>query len=165
MTEKFVASNGVEIGVGEEGHIIIPPIRAGLGELTRQALREFFLHEQGIWVDKPTGALVLLNGGAGEPRYVSIFVNGLMYGVSEADGPGTGKHREVAGRYFAAHPKPKPKPWHDAKPGEVWEVENVTGSPRNAWALDSGAFMYEDESWVTRDSIVSARRIWPVSDV
>lgn len=154
MTEKFEES--------QDFRLVRAYLDDGVSEWT-DALRKFFLHEQGIWVDEPTGALVLLNEGVGKPRYVSIFRNGLMYGSHERDNPWTGTHHEIADRFFAAHPEPKP--WHDAKPGEVWEVENVTGSPRNAWALDSGAFMYEDESWVTRDSIVSARRIWPVSDV
>lgn len=155
MTEKFEESQGFR------------SVRAylddGVSEWT-DALRKFFLHEQGIWVDEPTGALAILNEGVGKPRYVSIFVDGLMYGLHEIGQFGSKKHRDIADRFFAAHPKPKP--WHDAKPGEVWAIvtDNVAEevavqrTPNGLWQFCDG---------VVRDDelpIESARRIWPVSD-
>lgn len=72
-----------------------------------QALREFFLHEAGVWVDAQTGALVIPDRAGHE--YVSIFIDGTMYGVHKRDGRYEGApHLEVAGRYFAAHPEPLP---------------------------------------------------------
>ncbi len=61
----------------------------------------------------------------------------------------------------------EPKPWHDAKPGEVWAIvtDNVAEevavqrTPNGLWQFCDG---------VVRDDklpIFSARRIWPVSDV
>ena len=156
MTEKFEESQGFR------------SVRAYLDDCVSDwtdALRKFFLHEQGIWVDEPTGALAILNEGVGKPRYVSIFHDGLMYGAHERDNPWTGTHHEIADRFFAAHPEPKP--WHDAKPGEVWVIvtENVAKevavqrTPNGLWQFCDG---------VVRDDelpIFSARRIWPVSDV
>ncbi|HWU47810.1 MAG TPA: hypothetical protein VN133_13720 [Humibacter sp.] len=57
------------------------------------------------------------------------------------------------------------KPWHDAKPGEIWVLEIAgTGSPRawqitdrrsHFWALGVGYHA------VTARDILSGRRIWP----
>jgi hypothetical protein len=64
----------------------------------------------------------------------------------------------AARAYFAAHPEPKP--WHDAKPGEVWEITRRSFTA-NAWVLESGAFMYDDESFVFSAEITAGRRIYP----
>lgn len=58
--------------------------------------------------------------------------------------------------YFRHEANPKRKPWEDAKPGEVWEIN---GFP--AWRLESGAFMFDDESFLFTEDITSGRRIWP----
>jgi hypothetical protein len=51
------------------------------------------------------------------------------------------------------------KPWLEAKPGEVWAI--VPNG--NAWVLESGAFMFDDESYLFVHEIREARRVWPVS--
>ncbi|MEW1705928.1 hypothetical protein AB0230_01695 [Microbacterium sp. NPDC089190] len=70
--------------------------------------------------------------------------------------------RHAAEAYFEAHPAPKPA-WHDAKPGEVWELSFLPDT------LDTAAYVAGDWLFVGQghgvpkvDSrIESARRIWP----
>ena len=122
MTEKFEDSQGFRL--------VRDYLDDGDPEWT-DALRKFFLHEQGIWVDEPTGALVLLNGGVGKPRYVSIFHDGLMYGSHERDNPWISTHQDIADRFFAAHPEPKPLPsephtaWVDKYGTDIWWVDGL----------------------------------------
>ena len=70
----------------------------------------------------------------------------------------------AAQAYFDTHPEPKP--WHDAKPGEVWEI-TIHGR-RHGGVVASGGFL----STVTSDgdailfdlsdrSVTAGRRIWP----
>lgn len=65
----------------------------------------------------------------------------------------------VAREFFAAHPEPRP--WHNAKPGEVWLL-GVIGCESGAYLVDSTGEFY---GTVTRnprsDSIKTGRRIWP----
>lgn len=71
--------------------------------------------------------------------------------------------------FFAAHPEPKP--WHDAKPGELWMltvygaeheffIRSDGGSKIFAHRLDTSA-----EYPITGDAgvITAGRRIWPES--
>lgn len=56
------------------------------------------------------------------------------------------------------------KPWHDAKPGEVWEL-TTTHIPNKvtAWSTFEGVFMDESQNWVTGMDILDGRRIWSES--
>ena len=76
-----------------------------------------------------------------------------------------------ARRYFAAHPlpEPEPKPWVDAKPGEVWAL-TYAGIEETAWVADFtwGApprfrqFKNLLNPIFTNDKHITAgRRIWP----
>lgn len=69
---------------------------------------------------------------------------------------------QAAVAYFDAHPEPKP--WHNAKPGEVWAVDaaSLAGSGRQAMIVDSGVFVAPDFAFLVTDSAISgAYRIWP----
>jgi hypothetical protein len=55
----------------------------------------------------------------------------------------------------------EPKPWNYAKPGEVWEITHGGNPPFNAWRLESGAFMFDDESFVHSEHVTAGRRVWP----
>ena len=81
--------------------------------------------------------------------------------------------QEVAREYFDAHPEPKP--WHDAKPGEVWVLRIHTGptfdhapavvsSSANGNAIFTAA-TYDaggtEEIALTAPQITYATRIWP----
>ena len=74
-------------------------------------------------------------------------------------------------RYFAAHPEsePEPKPWEEAKPGEVWAL-TYAGIEETAWVADFtwGApprfrqFKNLLTPIFTNDKHITAgRRIWP----
>ncbi|QOC26079.1 hypothetical protein IC744_06920 [Microbacterium hominis] len=160
----FTASNGVTVSIDGD-HLILPPITTGLGPLTQQALREFFQKENddrlGRW------------RWPEDPDYVVYpIVTGLVAVVEEKNGT-TGTfsrsehtnsgHGDAARAYFLAHPDPKP--WHDAKPGEVWEIE-VDGRTHHA-RVGYGDFAHlfefnEDASMTKRHSAITAgRRIWP----
>lgn len=112
MSEKFVASNGLELDFAPEGHILIPTITTGLGEFTQQALREYFLHEQGVWVDAGTGALVvrLEKHDDGDGRAIAIIYEGdfRMRWERIDDTLHDLVWGEIRDRYFAAHPKVQP---------------------------------------------------------
>ncbi|MBP5800770.1 hypothetical protein J2D78_01605 [Microbacterium maritypicum] len=133
---------------------------------TALALREFFMHEQGIWIDGESGALALLNHVPIDRRYLSIFMNGTMYGVHEpqpGEGYGSTPQHQVARRFFEAHPERKP--WEDAKTGEAWEITYTTlvgpevrkvaiRTDYNTWKTDVHDMDFDY-------AITSARRIWP----
>ncbi|GAA2577715.1 hypothetical protein [Microbacterium binotii] len=71
---------------------------------------------------------------------------------------------EAAGvAWLAANPDPRP--WEDAKPGEVWKISTVEGTvDTHAWRLDSGEFMFEDGALVFADGISAGERVWPKAD-
>ena len=71
---------------------------------------------------------------------------------------------ETAGRYFQAHPKPEPRPWEEAKEGEVWVIthEGVEGP---AIVSDDGHFESPDYvSGIYNKAITAGYRIWPEGD-
>lgn len=139
------------------------------------ALRELFLHERdqelGRWRDPESPERFVVPRGhdgwvqvwnEADPRCEGIYTrSSAEIHLSNPEYPCAA----TAKRYFAAHPEPKP--WHDAKPGEVW-VMTIDGS---GWT--AAAYLREDGRWrwavggfVGIDDVVSARRIWPevVSD-
>lgn len=76
--------------------------------------------------------------------------------------PGANCFADAARAYFDAHPEPKP--WHEAKPGEVWIVDTHI----RTWGGEQAMFVDEDRfnnsSWsipVSDPEVRSARRIWP----
>ena len=75
----------------------------------------------------------------------------------------------VAKRYFATHLDPEPRPWEEAKPGEVWAL-TYAGIEETAWVADFtwGApprfrqFKNLLNPIFTNDKHITAgRRIWP----
>lgn len=67
--------------------------------------------------------------------------------------------------FFAAHPEPKP--WHEAKPGEVWELTH--DGNLGAWHVNGGGKEFFAPGAlldIDNEDITAGRRIWPeVSDV
>jgi len=75
-------------------------------------------------------------------------------------------HEDALREYFAN----EPKPWHDAKPGEVW-VLSIEGRPEGPYTIwDNGlgemcAYVGDAHGWpVTDPAITAGRRIWPEAD-
>lgn len=171
MTTTFTASNGITVRVEPDDDLFLGVAGTEVsyrGEVTK-ALREFFLHEAGVWVDAETGALVIrrtrTNPEGG--RNATVFLDEAFLQIWEHVEPLKPDLAAIAARYFAAHPERKP--WHDAKEGEVWAVTTRTGPTVDETALTvvtliEGLF-FEDPVTntfisVTGD-IVSARKIWP----
>ena len=64
--------------------------------------------------------------------------------------------------FFDAHTEPKP--WHDAKEGEVWELTFGGNADAHAWFVN-GYYFQSTKTLTNVDRrssrITSARRIWP----
>lgn len=181
MSGKFVASNGVGVRVDSAGGLEFGAI--GYATLAATAaLREFFQHERdeelGRWRSKidPNWTAVL-DAGYVKFRHdngthsFSLLTHEPRFFAWDETLQGIGKE------YFAAHPEPKP--WHDAKPGEVWEL--TTRKVDDRWnpavfrvSEEPGYLAFcpvEPEYSVSHlgakaTAITAGRRIWPeVSDV
>ena len=183
MTTKFTASNGVEIETTENGEIFVKGDYgySQAGPAGTKALREFFQHERdqelGRWRDPVNPDLVVYRRPEEDDcdgRAVAVldastgvaFTYWEKYGL---DGQGVTiyeKGQEAAGRYFAAHPVPRP--WDEAEPGEIWELTAGLGGIKKLWVKT------EREGWrsvhsnktsyrVDRDA-TAGRRIWPEED-
>ena len=184
MTEVFVASNGVHVHPNKtvNGKTSVESSEAGhcLGGEMMQALREFFLHER----DKELGRWRWPE----HPDYV-VYLDELDYVpgrkivrvIRESTGKGSWFAVDgfevfdkydftlAANAYISAHPAQKP--WHDAEPGEVWELTYLQlGEPKRTrpFVVDSsGRFRTTQGVRVAPfREIVGGRRIWPevVSD-
>ena len=71
--------------------------------------------------------------------------------------------RLVADRYFATHLDPEPRPWEEAKPGEIWEIGLLELGP-SACLVTEGDFVEISgrfEVAIGSSLIESGRRIWP----
>ena len=171
---EFTASNGVRVCTGSLGLVVtdgtIPnTVIASNGHET--ALREFFRAEEDerlgrwrvpghpSWVCYPTPlACEVVVFNEDEPQYGTQV---LSRGTDTWP-----YYRSAADAYFAAHPEPKP--WHDAKPGEVWVLtfSDEGGGGTEAWTLRFSSLRFEHPDYVnsvarTDSTIVSGRRIYP----
>lgn len=189
---EYKASNGVEIR--DDGGVlkwrtttypIWEPVGSGVPDmagpgfardsLIGRALAEFFQHERDEelgrwrWPENPdyvvyaraTG-LLALNEQTGNSKFHDIRVNRITgrKGGSVLD--------QALTAYFEAHHEPKP--WHDAKPGEVWAL-SVEGEEIACIVTPSGPDFepVAHPVWATvargSDRITSGRRIWPIEGV
>lgn len=173
MSETFTASNGTVLTTTDEGHVVIPSVETGLGGMTQQALRELFQSERdkelGLWrfADDPDVVAYPRN-----ENKVTVFCErtGTAYHWNRGDAvdPGNsgGSGRAAAMAYFLAHPLPKP--WHRAKPGELWVlswmVRTLTLQP--ALVGNDGKFTMRDHAYsqktvdLTDSRIVDAKCVW-----
>lgn len=171
MTD-FTASNGIILSPHPNGRIkIIYRDSSGregdetwAGADDGVALREFFQHERDEelcrwrWPERPE-FVVYPEGDAVRVLRESSGTN--WYPVPRPINPvGTAAdiQYQAAAAYFDAHPVKKP--WHDAKPGEVWIV-TVDGTDR-ALLVDPRQFTDGNLGYDFTDSgITAARRIYP----
>lgn len=148
-----------------------------MGNEEIEALREFFQldrdEELGRWrwpehpefvvypkepsVTEPEPGVRVVNEMSGRSKDIIAAVVGYCPSVTSMNG-------EAAKAYFAAHPEPKP--WHDAKEGEVWIV---TPSHSDGLSVEyptifqAERFRDHGGSWDAED-LIDARRIWPTED-
>ena len=169
--DKFEASNGITVVLYEDGSVCAGEDPAGVVEA--DALREFFRAEHdeelGRWRYPKDPQFVVYPGfSPGENSRVARVVHehvGTSTLVYEKPGIGRTSH-PAATAYFEAHPERKP--WHDAKPGEVWVIDQVNTVTTAARAgLVNERMKFEPVDNITRHidvddpSILDARRIWP----
>ncbi|WP_053386003.1 hypothetical protein [Leucobacter japonicus] len=178
MSDKFVASNGIRVKRTIHGSV-----EFGMGgnvqAKSAMALREFFQHERdqelGRWRWPENPDYVVYPTGEDSAcavdersRDSSVQTRDLVRLREQLEGMSGGVHGALVA-FFAAHPEPKP--WHDAKPGEVWEFTYVQmggGDITRVFTVDS-LKQFRNTNGVRVDvayQVLSARRIWPVvSDV
>jgi len=172
----FTASNGAKVHISGGDWLTAvstdPDWNVSFGTHAIDALREFFLRERddelGRWRDPQFPEFVAY----WHPVLSKLTVIWEPQGGStefkrdDVPPPGSGGLPEAVARaYFDAHPEPKP--WHDAKPGEVW-VLTVDGSEEFPCSVSPSGPDFEPIAhpvWATlargSDRITSARRIWP----
>jgi hypothetical protein len=145
-----------------------------LGQGEDAALAEFFQHERDEhlnrwrWSENPDYVVYPFSSNSvsviRETPYTTWTVNRAAAGSANVE------PWRCAQAYFDAHPEPKP--WHDAKPGEVWELTIGAGVRRvfvhddESAAIGDRAAITPDGKFVELDSpdITAGRRIWPEGD-
>jgi len=172
-TKTFTASNGTRIRpnatVYDETAVDSEGLTTFLTNHGTDALREFFLHEQDKELGRWRSQL--------HPEWTAVAdldvvhfrhdggIRSFSVRLKSRDYSGwTLELREVAQEYLADHPEPKP--WHDKKPGEVWELTYLPlGEPKRTrpFTVDSfGGFRNTQGVRVgLSHEITAARRIWP----
>ena len=184
MTDTFVASNGVTLdryglAVGAPGIGLLVELFNSEG--AHPARIEFYRHLEDErlgrwrWPENPDYVVYPLGLDATDRRYAAALhePSGITGRWQE------GQYRTVppteatdlgilaVAAYFDAHPEPKP--WHAAKPGEVWAVTKTIADEEHACrvARVNDEIMFEPtirptfRFAVTSTVIASARRIWP----
>lgn len=185
--EQYKASNGYRVELNDEGDLTIKNAD-GENTLTRYghlddydqlALREFFRAEEderlGRWRWPENPDYVVYPDGTS--RRVVREPDGQSMSVSLHDRKVMTTYLDsyvgAARAFDSAHPEPKP--WHDAKPGEVWVLRIATGSTfdhapavvsssANGGAIFTAA-TYDaagtEEITLNDPQITYATRIWP----
>ena len=173
----FTASNGLTVQTDNDYDLCVEGDWVASAEGV-EALREFFQHEKdeqlGRWRWPENPDYVVYPDGTS--RRVVNESNGASLSVSVHDRKVMETYLDsyvgAARAYDEAHPEPKP--WHDAKPGEMWVLtyggEEV---PAVVSSSESGHFLFTaatndgggtEELAVTSPSVTAARRIWPEAD-
>lgn len=173
--EKFTSSNGVVLDV-DGGAIHRDAVMTVKGEF-KDALRDFFQYERdqelGRWRHNPYLVIYQAENHQPDNRARAVHVLDERTGRLHMRHEGQAAWRETdheltsaATAYFAAHPAPRP--WHDAKPGEVWAI---TMGDAPAFPVATIAALYGVRFQTTgegptiidpgSESITDARRIWP----
>jgi len=172
----FTASNGLMVERHEDDRIVvfegsaIPVMRTYKASVHVDALREFFQHEK----DEHLGRW----RSSADPRWTAVRRDKFVYFQCEDGIRSFNIHldreatlnawnddlRAIAREYIAAHPEPKP--WHDAKPGEVWAL--TMNGEEWAWGVgtgvDAGKFIYaggDSNVPLTWPEITAGHRIYP----
>lgn len=163
--DKFTASN--EATVEQFAYSLNVKMRSAeswLEPWAVNALREFFRAEEderlGRWRRPEYPTYVVREDNVGE---LTIFNEKSMTLVSvtrdEVESGYNGWGRDTARAYIDAHPVKKP--WHDAKPGELWRIE-LPDIGENSYVAGDYTFRSHDHAITMEDfRIISARRIWP----
>ena len=181
----FTASNGIPITtkVSGDGRSYLLGMtdavtQAIASEEGIKALREFFQHEK----DEQLGRW----RSSADPRWTAVRRMNVVYfqcedgersfsiavGHGETQKAWAPELQAIAREYLEAHPEPKP--WHDANPGEVWELTTTeSGATTYVTTLGVGAggeevvyFFPADKPTLpklgkTASILTAGRRIYP----
>lgn len=173
MSDTFTAKTGRTVAIKSRSTTGTVLEISGIGTRTTvdlgdvETLREFFQHERdkelGRWRsrDEPNWVVYHAPNVNGD-HYVlnELTGNTALWGRDTARGSiHSGESKAIAVEYFAAHPEPKP--WHAAKPGEVWAL--IVDGVEKAFTLHGDLFrtgnLHDIEQ--TDGHITAGRRIWP----
>ncbi len=165
----YVADNGVVLTGTDDDSIRWHP---GISQRrASEVLREFFQAERdqelGRWRD-PENPDYICYPVAGDPDDIWVVYEGsglaYMRERNQAFYAGN-KFSEVARRYFAAHPEPKP--WHAARPDcdEIW-VLTIHGCEQPVYVTEFGgepAFQVPggETMSLSHGAITAGHRVWP----
>lgn len=156
-TEIFKAASGREVRPNEDGSIMFG---RAIGYLQREAVidaEEYFQAKRDAelgWWRWPENPNYIVRPLAGQALVINERT-GRSHVFGRDDDSGEWALADAAEAYFKAHPEPKP--WHDAKPGEVWLINDSM----SALVTDGGLFLFSDRSAVGAEHIRTARRVWP----
>jgi hypothetical protein len=172
--KDFKSSNGVGVRIDDAGDLDFHN-RLGWNGLAGgkvvDALREFFRAEEderlGRWRwPENQNYIVVPDGELGE---VGVFDEEALDEAriyARESLTFEGNFGGAAKAYFDAHPEPKPS-WHDAKPGQVWEIDYESGESEAALVTTDGRFHLSNGVEVDGKFLEltsDARRIYPKDD-
>lgn len=172
----FTSSNDVAISMSPDGHLSATPRSETSGDSTAlmlpvhmEALREFFRAEEDErlgrwrWPENPDYVVYPKEDGLFEVLRESTGL--VLTSTVSGNAPFKDEHAQAARAFLAAHPEPKP--WHDAKPGEVWALkfgvsdEEVLVQAKDAFFVNLGVDRWFDTTGRRAPEITAGRRIWP----
>lgn len=181
MIKRFEASNGVEVWRDKKDSLMTNNWVSSdsVGTEDAEALREYFQHERdeelGHWRDPNTPGYIV-HPDPLIPRLVTVLHEKSWQVLRIYEKP---THRTIESKrwieataaaqaYFEANPEPRP--WNDAKVGEVWILTQGDNNEVRAWnRVDGGQWHSSDNRWwLIEDediaAITAGRRIYPESD-
>ena len=198
---EFTASNGKGFSRSYDGHVRydgegdMQGRRMMLTSTTEQGLTEFFQHERdeelGRWrtPDVPDHVVYPVEEPhqSAHSRMVNVLNErtGRLIERSETHAKtiseALDKHpgaTQAARAWFEAHPKPEPKPWLEAKPGEVWEITTTDwpnmptryAAIKSVTVVDERTMLYPMNSLMKpklglkAPIIIAGRRLFPEAD-
>ena len=139
---EFTASNGYKVTPNGDGaNVYRGMMSTPIYPDEMQALHEFFQAESDKragrwrWAERPDYVVY----DTGDRIEVVVLDESIGYMENVWRGkerPGIYIH-DAARAYFEAHPEPKP--WHDAKPGEVWSIIGPNLGREAPTTADGGA--------------------------
>jgi hypothetical protein len=173
MNLPFTATNGVTITRDADGDLTFNEGDYIDAHRNEDAAREFFAAEErarlgvGAHPDFP-GWLFFRRPSADDTDGRAVLVlepDTLSHWTvwEKLDRP-LGEEPYIRAGHAWLDANPDPQAWEDAKPREVWNITTKTGKTNDAWVLESGAFMFEDESFYYSDEIAAGYRMWPKED-
>ena len=161
---SYTASNGVGLTITRDRAVRwrpgIPP------DLVSSALREYFQAERddalGRWRDPENPNIVVYPRPALDDLHGRrVWLLDEHSGEARLDWEHIALPSGPARRYFQDHPEPKPRPWEEAKPGDIWVLTRWgTAEP---FLVEDGEFITDDPAVIVDlddDSITAGRRIW-----